>query len=112
MQNFISDENLKYCQSLVKWGYFKDGPLYPGHIVISEYNQLPRFVQFKETKLESFEFLRSQSKSVARKLLVSGLMERAVLRGKADIMNSFDDYINNFIEISKKFNWQKKVVSA
>ncbi|KAL5258994.1 hypothetical protein ACHWQZ_G009457 [Mnemiopsis leidyi] len=104
------EEDLKTLQSMVQWVDPKkvEGTLlYPGHLAIEKYDKLPRFLQFRESRLDTYLSLKFLGVKQAEKNAVKNILQKVVGQYHEERFTSFDHYKLHLIENAKVMNWSK-----
>ncbi|KAL5271305.1 hypothetical protein ACHWQZ_G001821 [Mnemiopsis leidyi] len=107
------EEDLEIIHSMVQWNDIEENPtdlLFPGFVGILEYDKLPRFLQFREAKLDAFNELRSAGLKEIRANVLDNLMNKILLRYKEERFESFEHY-EMFLKLkSDEMGWSKEMI--
>ena len=107
------EEDLETIHSMVQWNDFEENPtalLYPGFLGIMEYDKLPRFLQFREAKLDAFNELRSAGMKEVKANVLDNIKDKIFGRYKEERFDSFEQY-EMFLKMkSDDMEWSKEII--
>ena len=103
------EEDLETLQSMVEWIDPKDNypQLYPGHLAIDEYDKLPRFLRFREARLDAYLSMKFLGMKQTGKNTVKNVLQKVVGQYEEEKFDSFENYKLHLIENAKLMNWSK-----
>ena len=107
------EEDLDTIHSMVQWNDLEENPtglLYPGFLGIMEYDNLPRFLQFREAKLDAFNELRSAGMKEVKANVLDNIKDKILGRYKEERFESFEQY-EMFLKMkSDEMGWSKEII--
>ncbi|KAL5258993.1 hypothetical protein ACHWQZ_G009456 [Mnemiopsis leidyi] len=107
------EEDLATIHSMVQWNDSEENPtalLYPGFLGVMEYDKLPRFLQFREAKLDAFNALRSAGMKEVKANVLDNIKDKILGRYKEERFESFEQY-EMFLKMkSDEMGWSKEIV--
>ena len=107
------EEDLQTIHSLVQWNDFeneKSEYFYPGYLNIMEYDNLPRFLKFREAKLDAFNDLRAEGLKKIKGNVFTNIREKILGTYKEEKADSFQKYRDYMKEQSDEMEWPKDLV--
>ncbi|KAL5252147.1 hypothetical protein ACHWQZ_G015068 [Mnemiopsis leidyi] len=108
------EEDLKTTKSLLKWNkskYDSDKLLYSGFLDVMEYEQLPRFLQFKDANYDLVLGFRESGRDEIRSRVFEHLTKKILGTYKANRFASFQEFELYLKHKSTELGWPKENIT-